>query len=126
MSTDLMIKFFILFYKHGAWKVRSKADFDRETIQMTKRLKIFSENELTAFAKDIKETEPPLINNFCIPSQKYGKVRFGITKIGRVFGYKRRDTGESGNFIILPDVKGCPTYKMLPTDEFNIPHWSNE
>ena len=74
----------------------------------------------------IHEYNEPIPNNYSytFTNNTFEPVDFKITKIGKVFGFTRQDTGECCNFTIIKDkLRGGFTYKLQPLDYFNLPEW---
>ncbi len=125
LPTEILLNTFIRNLKRGEHTLESKAQSDKSLIKFLTSIKGFemTEEEKSDLERTIHENEPPINNNFAytFTDDTYAPVRFSITKLGRVYGFCRDDTGEYGNFTIIKTKSGGFTFKVQPLDEINLP-----
>ena len=129
IPTSELLNIFIKYVKNGTHKVTSKAESDKEWLAFYKRVEPlgYLEDGRTPqdYANFITQYLEPIANNYRYSfGGYYDPVEFKVTKVKRVYGFTRQDTGECCNFTIVKDkLRDRFTFKLQPLDYFNLPEW---
>lgn len=131
IPTSTLLNIFIKSIKEGKVRVESKAESDKTWLKLLTGKSArelmpsgFTDQDITDYIHEFNE---PIASNFryTFTNGYYDPVDFKVTKINRIYGFTRQDTGECCNFTIVKDKRRSGfTFKLQPLDYFNLPEWA--